>query len=126
MPTPLDRLRTLCLALPEAIEKTTWDAPTFRVRDRIFAMVHTVQGTPGVWCKAPRGVQAILVAAAAERFFVPPYVGHKGWIGIRLDAAVDWDEMHDLIRRSYAMTAPKRLLRDWDGAPADRRPVPGA
>ncbi len=103
------QLRRICLGLPEAVEKQTWDAPTFRVRDKIFAMVHRVKGTPTVWCKAPRGVQTILVEAAPDRFFVPPYVGHKGWIGVRLDAGVDWVELADLLRRSYVMTAPKRL-----------------
>ena len=102
----LDRLRAICLALPEAAEKETWDIPTFRVRDKIFAMAHD----PGtVWCKAPRGVQAILVGAAPDRFFVPPYVGPRGWIGFRLDHVYDWDEVAALIRRSYRMTAPKRL-----------------
>ena len=67
----LDRLRALCLALPEAAEKTTWDIPTFRVRDKIFAMAHD----PGtVWCKAPRGVQAILVEAAPDRFIAQELV----------------------------------------------------
>src|SRR5450631_3062914 len=81
-PATLDRLRVICLALPEAAEKATWDIPTFRIRDKIFAMAHD----PGtVWCKAPRGVQALLVEAAPDRFFVPPYVGHKGWIGLQLD-----------------------------------------
>jgi hypothetical protein len=103
---PLDRLRAICLALPEAAEKQTWEIPTFRIRDKIFAMAHD----PGtVWCKAPRGVQAILVGAAPERFFVPPYVGPKGWIGFHLDRASDWAEVEALIRRSYRMTAPKRL-----------------
>jgi hypothetical protein len=102
----LDRLRAICLALPEAAEKTTWDVPTFRVRDKIFAMAHD----PGtVWCKAPPGVQAILVEAAPDRFFVPPYVGPKGWIGFHLDHATDWAEVAALVRRSYRMTAPKRL-----------------
>jgi len=102
----LDRLRAICLALPEAAEKKTWDIPTFRVGEKIFAMAHD----PGtVWCKAPRGAQAILVEAAPDRFFVPPYVGHKGWIGFHLDPATDWDEVTALIRRSYRMTAPKRL-----------------
>jgi hypothetical protein len=104
--SPLTRLRRICLALPEAAQKTTWEIPTFRVRDKIFAMAHD----PGaVWCKAPGGVQAILVGAAPERFFAPPYVGHKGWIGAHLDRATDWDEVEALIRRSYRMTAPKRL-----------------
>jgi hypothetical protein len=102
----LDRLRTICLTLPEAVEKQTWGIPTFRVRDKIFAMAHD---PVTVWCKAPPGVQAILVGAAPERFFVPPYVGHRGWIGFRLDARSDWDEVEALIRRSYRMTAPKRM-----------------
>lgn len=102
----LDRLRAICLALPEAAEQQTWEIPTFRVTDKIFAMAHDV-GT--VWCKAPAGVQAILVGAAPERFFRPPYVGHKGWIGLHLDHGTDWDEVAALIRRSYRMTAPKRL-----------------
>ena len=100
------RLRRICLKLPDAVEKETWRIPTFRVRDKIFAMAHD----PGtVWCKAPGCAQAILVGAAPERFFVPPYVGHKGWIGFRLDDGTDWSEVEALIRRSYRMTAPKRL-----------------
>ena len=106
MPAVLARLRRCCLALPEAVEKETWGIPTFRIRDKIFAMAHD----PGtMWCKAPRGVQPLLVEAAPERFFVPPYVGHKGWIGVRLDRRTDWDETAALIRRSYRMTAPKKL-----------------
>ena len=106
MKRDLDRLRAICLALPEAAEKQTWEIPTFRIRDKIFAMAHD----PGtVWCKAPRGVQAILIEAAPDRFFVPPYVGHKGWIGFRMGRGTDWDEVTALIQRSYRMTAPKRL-----------------
>ena len=106
----LSRLRAICLALPEAVEKETWEAPTFRIRDKIFAMVHGWDGRAGVLCKAPPGAQTILVAAAPERFFRPPYVGHKGWIGFWLDGAPDWGEIADLIGRSYRMTAPKKLL----------------
>ncbi len=105
---PLKRLRRICLALPEAEERTTWDAPTFRVRDKIFAMAPNRDGAD-VWLKAPRGSQAVLVAAAPERFFVPPYVGPKGWVGIRLDAGTDWAEVASLVRRSYRLIAPKRL-----------------
>lgn len=104
--TPIEQLRTICLALPEAEERATWDSPTFRIRNKIFAMAHD---PATVWCKAPRGAQAILVAAAPERFFVPPYVGPKGWIGIRLTEGADWDEIAVLIRRSYRLVAPKRL-----------------
>jgi hypothetical protein len=109
---PLQQLREICLALPEAIEKVTWGEPTFRVRDKIFAMfTHNEPGDGHValWCKAPEGLQEILVSAAPQRFFVPPYVGGKGWIGLRLDVHVDWSEVGDLVNDSYQMTAPKRL-----------------
>ncbi|HEY3848025.1 MAG TPA: MmcQ/YjbR family DNA-binding protein [Acetobacteraceae bacterium] len=108
---PLARLRKICLALPEAEERETWETPTFRVRGKIFAMVSKHDGAPAVWCKAPPGAQAILIGADAERFFRPPYVGHKGWIGVRLDAGVDWAELDALVRRSWRLTAPKRLSR---------------
>lgn len=102
---PIDRLREICLALPDAAEKETWGSPTFRIKDKIFAMGFDA----ALWCKAPAGVQAILVGAAPERFFVPPYVGRRGWVGFRLDGATDWDEVVALVRRSFRMTAPKRL-----------------
>ncbi|HVJ54549.1 MAG TPA: MmcQ/YjbR family DNA-binding protein [Aliidongia sp.] len=104
----LDKLRSICLALPETDEKETWDTPTFRVCTKIFAMASSRGGVPAVWCKAPPGAQQILVEADPERFFAPPYVGPKGWVGIRLDDP-DWDEVAALIRRSYRLKAPKRL-----------------
>ena len=107
--TNLDRLRALCLALPEAEERETWEVPTFRIRNKIFAMAHDVDGRPSVWMKAPRGVQALLTEAAPDRFFRPPYVGHKGWIGLWLDAPWDQEETAALVARSWRMTAPKRL-----------------
>jgi predicted DNA-binding protein (MmcQ/YjbR family) len=106
---PIDRLRAICLALPEAEEKEAWGDPTFRVRDRIFAMEKRGDGRTSVWCKAPPGSQTILVGADPERFFVPPYVGHKGWVGMRLDNGPDWDEVAAIVARSYSLVAPKRL-----------------
>jgi len=106
---PLARLRAICMALPEAEERETWETPTFRVRGKIFAMVSTRDGALAVWCKAPPGAQAILIGADPARFFRPPYVGPKGWIGVRLDAGVDWAEIDTLVRRSWVLTAPKRL-----------------
>lgn len=107
---PLHRLRKICLALPEATEKEAWGEPTFCVRGKMFAMCNGVYHNDplAMWCKAPPGVQEILVGAAPKRFFVPPYVGHKGWIGVRLDVKVDWDEVADLVEDGYQMTAPKR------------------
>lgn len=107
---PTARLRSICLALPEAAEKEAWGDPTFRVRDKIFAMEKRGDGRISLWCKAPPGSQAILVGADSETFFVPPYVGHKSWIGVRLDRKPDWTEIATLIQRSYRLTAPKKLV----------------
>ena len=113
-PRPLARLRKLCLALPEAHEVEAWGEPTFRVRNKLFAMYadagnHHGAGRPAVWCKAGPGNQQLMVAAAPARFFVPPYVGPSGWIGVFLDAGVDWVELRDLLEDSYRLVAPKRL-----------------
>jgi predicted DNA-binding protein (MmcQ/YjbR family) len=106
----LRRLRDICLALPEAEERETWGEETFRVRDKIFCMHHEGYGDgPVLTCKAPPGSQTILVGADPKRFYVPPYVGHKGWVGMRLGKGVDWREVAELVKRSYRMTAPKKL-----------------
>jgi hypothetical protein len=76
--TLVDRLRAICLALPEAAEKEAWGDSTFRVRDKIFAMEKRGDERPSLWCKAPPGSQMVLVGADPSRFFVPPYVGPKG------------------------------------------------
>lgn len=115
---PAERLRAICLALPEATEKQTWGDPTYRIREKIFAMERSGDDCVSLWCKAPLGSQTILVGADPERFFVPPYVGHKGWVGMRLDRGPDWAEVAALVMRSYRLTAPRRL--------AARLPEPGA
>jgi len=114
-PGPLARLRKLCLAFPEAHEVEAWGEPTFRVRNKLFAMYahaenHHGAGRPAVWCKAAPGNQALMVKADPDRFFVPPYVGPSGWIGIRLDRNPDWAEIGELMKDSYRLVAPKRLL----------------
>jgi hypothetical protein len=105
----LERLRQICLALPESIETGGVGNPSFKVRAKIFAMRHHVDERASLWCKAPSGAQEVLVHAHPDRFFVPPYVGHHGCVGIWLDDLLDWDELADLVRESYTMTAPKRL-----------------
>jgi predicted DNA-binding protein (MmcQ/YjbR family) len=107
----LQRLREICLALPEAVERETWGEATFRVREKIFAMAGDGNGRLSMSCKAPPGAQDVLVGADPERFFVPPYVGRSGWVGVRLDGPVDWDELAGLVADSYRMTAPKRLAK---------------
>jgi hypothetical protein len=110
------RIRAICLALPEAEEKPFGGhtAPAYRVRDKLFVM--TAEDGSSMTMKAPKGVQGILVRSDPERFFVPRYVGPKGWVGVRLDMRQqpDWDEMGELIIESYCLTAPKRLMAQWE------------
>ena len=112
--SPLVRLRRACLALPEAHEVEAWGEPTFRVRNKLFAMYaapnnHHGGGRPAVWCKAAPGNQALMVRAEPARYFVPPYVGPNGWVGVWLDRNPDWAEVKALLRDSYRLVAPKKL-----------------
>jgi hypothetical protein len=114
---PLLRLRKICLALPGAHEVTAWGEPTFRVKNKLFAMYanagnHHGAGRPAVWCKAGPGNQELMVRTDPARFFVPPYVGPSGWVGVYLDGKVDWKGVAELMRDAWRLTAPKRLLRD--------------
>lgn len=107
-------LRKICLALPESHEVEAWGEPTFRVRNKLFAMYanannHHGGGRPAVWCKVGPGNQGLMVQANPDRFFVPPYVGPSGWVGVWLDGAVDWRVVADLVRDSYVLVAPKKL-----------------
>ena len=111
---PIDRLRRLCLALPEAHEVEAWGEPTFRVRNKIFAMyaaseTHHGAGRPSVWVKSTHLIQDMLVHEDADRFFAPPYVGPKGWLGVRLDRRPNWRTVEELLRDAYLLTAPKRI-----------------
>jgi hypothetical protein len=110
----LERLREVCLALPEVSERLSHGAPTFFVRGkRPFVMVmtdHHGDGRFALWCAAPDGMQKMLVEADSERFFVPPYVGHRGWLGVRLDRGLHWDELTGIAEDAYAEVAPKRLV----------------
>ena len=114
----LDRLREICLALPETTERPSHGAPTFFVRDKktfvMFMDDHHGDGRLAIWCAAPEGVQGSLVDEEPERFFVPPYVGHRGWLGVRLDVDVDWDEIAGIVEDGYRLVAPKRLVAELD------------
>ncbi|HSG38851.1 MAG TPA: MmcQ/YjbR family DNA-binding protein [Thermoanaerobaculia bacterium] len=111
---PLETLRRLCLALPETTERLSHGEPTWFVRGKkTFVMFanHHHDDRLAFWCAAPDGAQEALVASDPQRFFVPPYVGYRGWLGVRLDVApVDWDEIAELVTAAYRVVAPKRLL----------------
>jgi hypothetical protein len=110
---PLETLRRLCLALPETTERLSHGEPTWFVRGkRTFVMFadHHHGDRLAFWCAAPDGAQEMLVGAAPERFFVPPYVGHRGWLGVYLDVPVDWDQVADLVADAFRTVAPRRLV----------------
>jgi hypothetical protein len=125
-PSPLTRLRKLCLALPEAHEVEAWGEPTFRVKNKLFAMYaaennHHGAGRPGVWIKSAHITQDMLVRAQPERYFAPPYVGPKGWTGAYLDKKPDWDVISDLVRDAYMLTIPKRMKAALESAQAPKK-----
>ncbi|MEU8612924.1 MmcQ/YjbR family DNA-binding protein [Actinoplanes sp. NPDC048791] len=110
----LEELRRICMALPEITERPSHGAPTWFVRDRrtfvtLWEHGHHDNQFPHLWCAAPPGAQQELIAAAPERFFRPPYVGHRGWLGVRLDGDVDWAEIAELCQDAYETVAtPKK------------------
>ena len=112
--TPVNRLRAICLALPETTEKVAWGEPTWRVRGKLFAQLddhHHGAEHLAVWLPAPLGAQELLVKSDPARFFAPPYVGHRGWIGVRIDGRPDWRVVETLVRDAYETAAPRRRPR---------------
>lgn len=116
------RIRKICLALPEAVEKPFGGhtSPAFRVRDKIFVFCYQ-EGRPGISLKAAPGEQQALVSSDPERLFVPPYSGSKGWVGAYTDVDQDWDQVAELIEDSYRLIAPKRLVALLDEPKGDGR-----
>jgi hypothetical protein len=110
----LERIRAVCLHLPETSERLSHGHPAFFVREkRVFAMVlddHHGDGRLAIWCAAAPGTQELLVDADPEKFFRPPYVGHRGWLGLRLDRGLDWDEVAGILEDAYAEVAPAALV----------------
>jgi hypothetical protein len=127
--TPVDRLRAICLALPEATEKLAWGEPTWRVRGKLFAQLddhHHGADHLAVWLPAPLGEQEAMVFTDPARFFRPPYVGSRGWVGVRIDRKPDWRMVRGLVEQAYRVVAPPRLLASITAtmpqAPRTRRP----
>jgi hypothetical protein len=123
---PLETLRRLCLALPETTERLSHGEPTWFVRGKTTFVTyadHHHDDRLAFWCAAPPGVQEALVATNPEQFFVPPYVGGRGWLGVRLDVPVDWAEIAELITDAYRCVAPKRLLAQLDASDGQVSPA---
>ena len=116
------RLRALCLALPETGERISHGEPCFFVRDKkLFVMLdnhHHGAEHLGFWCAAPPGTQAEMIAEDPQRFYRPPYVGARGWLGVRLRADglpdPDWAEIDEIVRDAYRQIAPKSLSAQLD------------
>lgn len=114
--TPLARLRKLCLALPDAHEVEAWSEPTFRRKNRLFAMYASAEnhhggGRPAVWIKSRPENQELLIGMKPNRFFKPPYVGPSGWVGVWLDGRVAWKEIGELLEEGHALAVPPSKRR---------------
>src|SRR5258708_39662922 len=107
----IDGVRAICMALPETTEQNEGSVgkPVFKVRDKIFAMQHPMDERPSLWCKATPGLREMLLGSEPERYFVPPYVGSRGWIGVWLDVGLEWGIIQELGEESYRKRGSKRL-----------------
>jgi hypothetical protein len=115
---PIEQLRAICMALPEVVERDSHGEPTWFIRGkRSIAMLdnhHHGANHLAFWCPAALGVQEALIEQRPEQFFRPPYVGEKGWIGMRIDKKPDWDEVLEFIEDAYRLVAPKKLSAQLD------------
>jgi hypothetical protein len=111
----LTRIRDLCLSLPETSERLSHGHPTFFIRGKkTFVMYlddHHGDGRLAIWCAAPQGMQHMLVEGEPDHYFVPPYVGHRGWLGVHLNRGLDWNEIAGAIEDAYATVAPEKLVQ---------------
>ena len=116
-PNVLDRIRAICLALPGVTERLSHGSPAFYVKAQ-FVMLwpdgHHDHHFPHLWCAAPEGMQGELIAVSPETVFRPPYVGGRGWVGVRLDGRVDWEEIDGICRDAYRTVAPATLVAMLD------------
>lgn len=111
----LDRLRTICMNFPEVTERVSHGAPTWFAGKKVFVQAwpdgHHDNDFPHLWCAAPPGVQAEVLETEPDRFFRPPYVGHRGWLGVRLDGDLDDGELAALCEEAYRTAATPKLLK---------------
>jgi hypothetical protein len=119
MDDPVERLRRLCLSLPETTERVSHGEPAWFVRDKKLFVTyadHHHDDRVALWCAAPEGAQEAFVAADPEQFFRPPYVGGRGWLGVYLDGDPDWDEIAEIVVDAYRQVAPQRLIAELDAS----------
>jgi len=110
--SPVERLRAICLALPDTTEKVAWGEPTWRVRGRLFAQLdnhHHGAEQLAVWLPAPLGEQESMIFLDPVRFFRPPYVGQRGWVGVRIDRRPNWTLIAAVVKQAYRVVATSRL-----------------
>ena len=110
-----ERLRAICMSLPEVSERPSHGAPTWFVRGKssfvtFWADGHHDDQFPHLWCAAPPGAQQELTASDPERFFRPPYVGGSGWVGVVLDGGPDWSVVAWLVEQAYRLVARRSLV----------------
>jgi hypothetical protein len=111
------RIREICMSLPGATERASHGAPAFFAGKQfvmLWAHGHHDHTFPHLWCAAAPGAQAELVSAEPDRFFHPPYVGGRGWLGVRLDGDLDWDELTAICQEAFRSVAPKKLVGELD------------
>lgn len=121
----LERVRRMCLSLPDTSEKVSHGEPTFFVHEKVFVMFannHHNDGRIAVWLPAPPGLQTALIESAPDRFFMPPYVGKRGWIGIEL-ARIGDEDLRFHIQVAWELIAPKRLVAKARAASGTSRPT---
>jgi predicted DNA-binding protein (MmcQ/YjbR family) len=114
---PLAALRRICLSLPETTERLSHGEPTWFVRDKKVFVTYANRHHDdriAFWCAAHDGVQESRLAEDPDRFFRPPYVGHRGWLGVYVDGPVDWADVEDLVEEAYRIVAPARLAASLD------------
>jgi predicted DNA-binding protein (MmcQ/YjbR family) len=125
-PSPLTRVRKICLGFPDAHEVETWGAPTFRLKNKLFAMYaspddHHGEGGGAIWIKSTAVNQSLLIGENPKRYFFPPYVGPSGWIGVRLGGRVNWKVLAGLLRDGYDLIAAKQRPARRPRSPSRKR-----
>lgn len=121
---PVERIRAICLALPEVTERLSHGEPAWFVQGKKTVATlddhHHGADHLAVWCPGPPSEQEALIERNPEQFFRPPYVGSRGWIGVRIDGSPDWDEIAEILAEAYRLVAPKRLVALLPARPESR------